>query len=354
MKDKMLAMSVFFHSRKAYRILSHFFILPSERTLQRDLQKMNMKPGFIDSVLEALKLKVSTMVEKDKNVALVFDEMSIKQGLVYNESQDTVEEFEDYGKMGITKYIANHAIAFVVRGLASKWKQPVAYFLTSGPIQATKLQSLTKDCITKLTEVGLNVVALVCDQGSNNRSFLQTLEKVSITRPYIEVDGRKIFIFYDPPHLLKNVRNNLKKADLQVGDNMVSWQHIVAFYNFDKTQKIQMAPKLKDKHIDLPPFAGMRVNLAAQVLSHTVAAGISTLVVLKQLTEDAKFTAEFIEHFDVLFNSFNSRNLKSSQKMGMAFSDKSGHNTFLRESFKFLDTIKKREVMSFHVSLDGN
>ena len=58
-------------------------------------------------------------------------------------------------------------------------------------------------------------------------------------------------------HLLKNVRNNLKKADLQVGDNMVSWQRIVDFHNFDKIQMIQMAPKLKDKHIELPPFASM-------------------------------------------------------------------------------------------------
>ena len=58
-KDKMLAMSIFFHSRKAYSILSRFFFLLSQRTLQRDLQKMNMKPGFIDFVLEALKLKVS-------------------------------------------------------------------------------------------------------------------------------------------------------------------------------------------------------------------------------------------------------------------------------------------------------
>ena len=47
------------------------------------------------------------------------------------------------------------------------------------------------------------------------------------------------------------------------------------FYNFDKSQPIQMAPKLKDKHIDLPPFTAMHVNLAAQVLSHSVAAGLA-------------------------------------------------------------------------------
>ena len=78
---------------------------------------------------------------------LVFDEMSIKQSLVYNEGTDSVEGFEDFGNLGQTRYIANHATAFMVRGLASKWKQPVGYFLSSGPIKAKILQSLTRQCI---------------------------------------------------------------------------------------------------------------------------------------------------------------------------------------------------------------
>ena len=60
----------------------------------------------------------------------------------------------------------------IVKGLASKWKQPIGYFLSAGPIKASVLQTLTKSCITKLQAIGLNVVALICDQGSNNRSFL--------------------------------------------------------------------------------------------------------------------------------------------------------------------------------------
>ena len=58
-----------------------------------------------------------------------------------------------------------------------------------------------------------------------------------------------------------------------------------------------MAPMLKDKHIDLSPFSTMRVNLAAQILSHSVAAGISTLVNLKHLPESAMYTAQFVEQF---------------------------------------------------------
>ena len=171
-KDKMLALSVLFHSRKAYKILSHFFILPSIRTLQCDLQKMNIKPGFSQSVFEALKVKVNAMDCRDKNVVLVFDEMSIKEGLLYNVGRDVIEGFEDLGHICQKEYIANHAIAFMIRGPASKWKQPIGYFLSSEPIRAKTLQSLTRLCISKVTETGLNVVALVCDQGSNNRSFI--------------------------------------------------------------------------------------------------------------------------------------------------------------------------------------
>ena len=89
------------------------------------------------------------------------------------------------------------------------------------------------------------MVALVCDQGSNNRSFIQHLEKVTIDRPYLMYENGKIFVFYDLPHLLKNVRNNLKKADLRIHEGVVSWQHIVYFCNFDKWHPIQMAPSGK-------------------------------------------------------------------------------------------------------------
>ena len=109
------------------------------------------------------------MAPIDHNVASVFDETSIKQGLVYNEGSDIVEGF---GDIGLTRYTANHAIAFMVRGLASKWKQPVGYFLSSGSIKATILQSLTKACVDHIDKTGLNVVALVCDQGSNNKSLI--------------------------------------------------------------------------------------------------------------------------------------------------------------------------------------
>ena len=51
------------------------------------------------------------------------------------------------------------------------------------------------------------------------------------------------------------------------------WKHIEDFYDLDSRSPIRMAPKLTRKHIDLPAFTNMRVKLATQVLSHSVAAG---------------------------------------------------------------------------------
>ena len=80
--------------------------------------------------------------------------------------------------------------------------------------------------------------------------------------------------------------------------------------------------------------------MAAQIWCHSVAAGISFLVKVKELQDDAMSTAKFVEHFDVLFNTFNSKTLKSSQRHGNAFNDLSHHHAFLEQSLKFLDDIK--------------
>ena len=101
-----------------------------------------------------------------------------------------------------------------------------------------------------------------------------------------------------------------------------------------------MVPKLQDKHIDLPPFSAMRVSLAAQVLNHSVAAGISTLSILGHFDAQEKHTASFTEMFNELFNAFNSNSLKCSQKFRHAIQNESGHVQFWKAALTFLDTIQ--------------
>ena len=211
--DKMMALSIFYQSRKAYKVLSKLFALLSKQTLQRSMQNTHVMPGFTDAIFNALKLKVGTMNEKDRCVALVFDEMVLKSSLVYNHGLDKVEGFEDLGDFGSSHFVADHALVFMVWGLFSKWKQPLAYFLTASTVKPDQLQKLTRTCLDKLEEIGLHTKVLICDQGSNNRSFLQKVERISIDKPYMMHNNKKVFVMYDPPHLLKNVQNNFVKSN---------------------------------------------------------------------------------------------------------------------------------------------
>ena len=74
---------------------------------------------------------------------------------------------------------------------------------------------------------------------------------------------------FDPPHLLKNIRNNLLKHSFFTADSDV----IKALYVKDQSFPLTMALKLTKKHTKISVFSKLRVNLPAQVLSHSVATG---------------------------------------------------------------------------------
>ena len=78
----------------------------------------------------------------------------------------------------------------------------------------------------------------------------------SVSKSYVMHNYNRVIVFYDPPHLLKNNKHhNLKKFGFKVGENNVLWQRIVSFYYSDSVLPIRMAPKLTQKHVDLPVFS---------------------------------------------------------------------------------------------------
>lgn len=80
----------------------------------------------------------------------------------------------------------------------------------------------------------------------------------------------------------------------------------------------------------------MRVNLAAQVLSRTVAAGIFTHSTLGLLPPEAVHTAEFIYKIDQLFDLFNSATKEHFKEVQGAMKDNTGHLHFIREMITYI------------------
>lgn len=82
---------------------------------------------------------------------------------------------------------------------------------------------------------------------------------------------------YDPPHLIKSIRNNLLNNDLEFdceeGEErkFASWEIIEQAYHMDLTHSMyRLMPKITAEHIIKSKMKKKKVKNAAQVLSMTM------------------------------------------------------------------------------------
>lgn len=128
------------------------------------------------------------------------------------------------------------------------------------------------------------------------------------------VMGKYVLAMFDPPHLLKLVRNALGtwKTMLNAENNVINWKHIVDLYEFQKKNGFTLANKITKQHI-MYEKNKMKVKLAAQVLSKSVANALLTMCELKYDDfSDVEPTVEYLTIFDTLFDIMNSRTLSES------------------------------------------
>jgi len=99
-KEKVLAVSILKHSPRSYTFLWSLFPLPSRRTLQSLLNTVQFGTGINAQVFSVLKDNLQTMSDKDHMCCLMFDEMSIREHLHFNQKIDCIEGFKDLGRHG--------------------------------------------------------------------------------------------------------------------------------------------------------------------------------------------------------------------------------------------------------------
>ena len=273
-EEMMEWLAVYHMGARAYRQLSRLFIIPSPRVLRQRMQHIQMLPGFQDALLSALENKMKGAPASDKMVVISFDEIQLTPSVTYHRGPDYVEGLEDFGALGKTSRVADHALAFMVRGLTGRWKQPVGFFYSAGPAPAAVLEEQLKTCVRKLRAAGLRVMCTVCDMGKPNQELVKKRLGVTVERPCFDVDGESVIALYDPPHLFKCLRNCLYKHDIQTPEGVMSWSHIKNFYEEDSRRSVRAAPKLRDAHVVLGAFSRMKVKLATQIFSRSVASGM--------------------------------------------------------------------------------
>ena len=272
--ELMESLALFYQGARAYRHLRPRLGLPSPRLLRQRMERIQLLPGFHEMILGFLKEKLRGALASDRRVVISFDEMQLRAKLTYLRGEDRVEGFEDFGSFGRTGRFADHALVFMVRGISSRWKQPIGYFHSAGTTPASVLEQLLVACIRKARQANLEVISTVCDMGKANQELYKKRLGVTEENPVFSVDGVPVVAMYDPPHLIKCIRNCLLRHDVHVDDSVMSWEHVKELYQMDRDRPVSVAPKLKKDHVFPGPFKKMKVKLATQALSRTVSAGL--------------------------------------------------------------------------------
>ncbi|SMN01866.1 hypothetical protein SPONN_135 [uncultured Candidatus Thioglobus sp.] len=212
-------------SSGAYHALrsTGFVKLPSERTLRDYTHYFKHHLGFQKEVLVQLTEEVKDLEDPRRYVSVVFDEMKVKQDLVYDKHSGHIVGFISLGSINdeLAKLengcvndveqppIAKQLLVFMVRGLFSHLTFPYMHFGSRG-VTGAILYPIVWEVIEQLESIGLKVMCITSDGASPNRKFFKLNNRGKFahktTNPFAS-DNREIFFISDPPHLVKTVRN---------------------------------------------------------------------------------------------------------------------------------------------------
>lgn len=157
---------------------------------------------------------------------------------------------------------------------------------------------------------------------------------------------------FDPPHLIKVIRNNLEKKNLrhfiskrwQICDSnpipsenakIASWDHISSLYEMDCRASQRLLPKITSEHIN-PNKGKMKVSIATQVFSKTFGEVMMNCSERKMLPENFKDTADILLFFNDIFDSMNGAGSSNNNTLKGSICENSIHFTFWEYVLKTL------------------
>ena len=259
-----------------------FLKLPTGRTLSDYKNFDKPQSGWKMSNITALKNRLIklNLPQKAAIGGLFFDELKIKEGLVWSQSSWELVGYVDIQESeceGSKDKLATHILQFFYKSLFDNFHYPCAYFLTKG-INKETLNRIFWVGVSMLKQVGIDIILACCDGASENRAFINfnraSHNDYSCINPFSDMP---LFFLSDPPHLIKKLRNNLFKSGNKEEDSRytrlmtldgkaVVWKHVVDVYNRDKIQFLQETP-LRRAHMEIDSLSKMRVKLAVEVVA---------------------------------------------------------------------------------------
>ena len=301
---------------------SNVLVLPSQRTLRDYRNWIKPKTGFNENVILDLIKITDSFFDVQRYVVLLFDEMKIKSNLVFDKHSGELIGFTDlgdpcinYGTLEKTDTFASHVLVFLLRGVCTELKYSLAYFGTES-ITSCQIMPLFWEAVFILEHTcNLWVIGATSDGATPNRRFYRMHRNMdgnagkSVTYRSINIwaEHRFIYFFSDAPHLIKTARNCLYHSKANCtrymwNDKHILWEHLAQIFYADAANNLKLLPRITYDHIKLSPYSVMRVDLAAQVLSASMAA-----IIRQYGGPELTATAKYCEMVDKFFDCLNVR-----------------------------------------------
>lgn len=356
---RQFALTIVHYSPKTYRYIREKFnrCLPHPSTLKKYYVNSgaNGEPGISTEAVHNLSSLVKEFQQAGKEFfcSISFDEIFIRQNVQYIDARKKFQGFITYGQKSDGQLpIANSAIVFMINGIMTKVSLPIAHhFITS--LKTEDKANLLLSVIATITEVGARIINVTCDGLRTNFSVFQSLGaslKSNDLRSYFlnPANGDKIFIIFDPCHMLKLVRNCIKNdGSLVDGEGkIIKWQHFEQLES-SRVNNDFIRHKLTKRHIECERNK-MNVALAAQTLSRSVAKSMEFLMKAgKSEFLDCEGTIKFSRRFNDLFDLLNTgqndnlaNNNNNTFKVPLSRTTAQYILPFLRSCTQYIESLK--------------
>ena len=180
-----------------------------------------------------------------KFVALLIDEMKVKEGLVYNKHTGEIVGFTSLGDIndnllkleqeGEQPQVAKQLLTLMVRGIIFKLIFPYAHFASRGAT-GDILLPFVREAIRCLESNEIVCQQTVQAQTEECIMILMTPHHYTKQKKYAP-DGQSIYFVADPPHPIKTIRNCWSNSSvngtrlyvtflIQINGKYITWKHL--------------------------------------------------------------------------------------------------------------------------------
>lgn len=295
--------------------------LPAPSTVQEHLSELKFEPGILHFNLNVLKQKCANLKPEQKCFIIGFDEKSLIPGVQEDTSTHkrvgtaTVEPTAKH-LLKNPKKIATHGLIFLAGGLYPRIKEVVDYEFTTNASDPNSMKKKLFEIICATEREGNVFVSGICFDMSPDNTALLSLLGINFTERSTKFfikhpadPSRRLYIFPDLVHIIKNITCNLRKHPLKISgkmsENLASnyalFDDVLQVYNAQKESSIKIAPKLTHTVMFPSHFDTMREDVAYNLISNDVSRGIDLLNPNKK--NATSFVIKQLNKLQLIFNS---------------------------------------------------